>query len=112
MKRTMAGLLAACWLLGGCALWEGDDGGEGRADRAQAAAQQGDDASQACGARRLDELVGQTMTQSVKEQIVDQSQAQQYRVLRPGMMRTMDHNPQRLNITLDDSGAITDFSCG
>ncbi|WP_106476138.1 I78 family peptidase inhibitor [Phytohalomonas tamaricis] len=114
MRRSLIGVLAVTGLLGGCSLWGSNSSDDSAGDKTQLAVQQdGDNAAQdSCGARRLDNLVGQALTQSVKQRIVDESQAQQYRMLRPGMMQTMDHNAQRLNITLDERGTITKFACG
>jgi hypothetical protein len=35
-----------------------------------------------------------------------------YRILPPGSMMTMDHNPQRINVHIDDHGKITNITCG
>lgn len=35
-----------------------------------------------------------------------------YRVLEPGAVMTMDHNPQRINVEHDDSGTVTRVWCG
>ncbi|WP_421749836.1 I78 family peptidase inhibitor [Cognatishimia sp.] len=34
------------------------------------------------------------------------------RILKPGMMMTMDHIPTRLNLITDDDGVITRWHCG
>lgn len=34
------------------------------------------------------------------------------RVIHPGDAVTLDHNPRRLNLVVDGSGAITDATCG
>ncbi|MBY6090691.1 I78 family peptidase inhibitor [Maritimibacter alkaliphilus] len=34
------------------------------------------------------------------------------RVLSPGDVMTMDHNPQRMNVMLDEGGALVDLRCG
>ncbi len=35
-----------------------------------------------------------------------------YRILKPGSMMTMDHNPQRINVEHDDNGIVTRVWCG
>lgn len=35
-----------------------------------------------------------------------------FRVLSPNSMMTMDHNPERINIHLDNAGIIEDVKCG
>ncbi|MCA0042270.1 I78 family peptidase inhibitor [Celeribacter litoreus] len=35
-----------------------------------------------------------------------------HRIIRPGMAVTMDHNPARLNILLNEAGDILGASCG
>lgn len=35
-----------------------------------------------------------------------------YRILKPGAMMTMDHNPQRINVEHDDNGVVTRVWCG
>ncbi len=34
------------------------------------------------------------------------------RILAPGTMMTMDHNPERLNLETDEAGAVTRWFCG
>ncbi len=34
------------------------------------------------------------------------------RILRPGMMMTLDYSATRLNVNVDDTGIILDMSCG
>jgi hypothetical protein len=35
-----------------------------------------------------------------------------YRILKPGSMMTMDHNPQRINVEHDDANTVTRVWCG
>ncbi|KAJ5562060.1 hypothetical protein N7535_003477 [Penicillium sp. DV-2018c] len=37
---------------------------------------------------------------------------QSHRVLKPGDMKSMDHDPNRLNIHVDESGAVHDVNYG
>lgn len=67
---------------------------------------------QTCGADRLDALIGSQLTQEVRQHIVDQSQAQQFRVLAPDTMQTMDYREDRLDIRVNEQGVIQAFGCG
>ena len=62
---------------------------------------------ESCGAAELQGLVGQpaSVLQTLRfSQVV--------RVIRPGMMVTMDYSPQRLNIQVDAAEKITALTCG
>lgn len=61
----------------------------------------------ACGAPDLQGLVGQN--RSVLETM---RFAGPVRVIEPGMAVTMDYNPARLNIELNDAGRILRVTCG
>lgn len=60
-----------------------------------------------CGAPDLQFLRGQpeTVLQTMKFGVP-------VRIIRPGMAVTMDYNPTRLNIEIDESGEIFRISCG
>ena len=57
-------------------------------------------------------LVGQLATPDMVERARSQSGSKQVRVIRPGMMVTMDYLPDRLNIDVDATGRITGLWCG
>lgn len=61
----------------------------------------------ACGANDLQHLVGQS--ESV---LAAMTFARPMRLIHPGVMITMDHNPGRLNINIGSSGKITRVWCG
>ncbi|WP_168169369.1 I78 family peptidase inhibitor [Kushneria phosphatilytica] len=65
-----------------------------------------------CGADRLQDLIGRTLEPGVRRQIVNRSGAEQYRVLGPDTMVTMDFNAQRLDIRVDENQQISEFDCG
>ncbi|GHC26802.1 hypothetical protein GCM10010082_20080 [Kushneria pakistanensis] len=106
--------------LGGCAWWGGsDDAPSPPANASTNSASQGasgdaaeNRAQQACGADRLKGLTGARLDQDVRQQIVDQSQARQFRVLAPDTMQTMDYHEDRLNIRVNEQGVIQSFNCG
>jgi hypothetical protein len=60
-----------------------------------------------CGAPDLQFLRGQpeTVLQTMKFGVP-------VRIIRPGMAVTMDYNPTRLNIEIDETGEIFRISCG
>ena len=59
-----------------------------------------------CNVDKLQGLVGQTINVTLVEQIQQQAGAEQVRVLAPRAPATMDYNPQRLNIDIDDAEVI------
>lgn len=70
------------------------------------------DATATCNADAVQSLVGQTSTDALVEQARTDSGANSVRVLKPGDAATMDYREDRLNIELDDAGAITALRCG
>ncbi|WP_299260366.1 I78 family peptidase inhibitor [uncultured Kushneria sp.] len=117
MKHALLAAIVTTTFLGlnGCA-WFG--GGSDEAPSTQTgsnagtASQPSDEALKACGADRLKALTGARLDQNVRQHIVDQSQAQQFRVLAPDTMKTMDYRQDRLNIHVNEQGVIQSFSCG
>lgn len=71
---------------------------------AQAGAQDGNDP---CGAAQFSRLVG-TAGDKVNESMFPQGS----RVLRPGMVMTMDYRGDRLNVVIDDDGKVDRVYCG
>ncbi len=123
MKHVLlSAALTALLGLSGCAWWGGgsdDTPSSQEGTGADSAAHDGstDDAAraqaqQACGADRLEALTGARLDQNVRQQIVDQSQARQFRVLAPDTLQTMDYHEDRLNIRINEQGVIQSFVCG
>ncbi|WP_457808695.1 I78 family peptidase inhibitor [Kushneria sp. EE4] len=118
MKHSLLTALATTVLLGlgGCAWFGGgsDDAATSPADTDAVAANDAapDEAQKACGADRLKALTGARLDQNVRQHIVDQSQARQFRVLAPDTMHTMDYHEDRLNIRVNEQGVIQSFGCG
>lgn len=60
-----------------------------------------------CGASQLDHLVGQNA-----HVLTDFGLPENRRVVRPGMAITMDYQPDRLNIGIDEDEVIDRIWCG
>ena len=65
-----------------------------------------------CDASQVQGLVGQTLDEAKAEQARVDAGATRVRVLKPGEMVTMEFDGERLNIEVDDKGAITAVRCG
>lgn len=64
-------------------------------------------AEDACGAAALQGLAGQDRSVLAAMTLPNPT-----RVIEPGMAVTMDYNPARLNIWLDEGGRIDKIMCG
>lgn len=62
-----------------------------------------------CGLASAKALVGTVWSEDNRTALQPPAQV---RVLRPGDAATMDFNPTRLNILLDESGVVSDVTCG
>ena len=100
MTRTLplSALLAAA-LLAGCA----------SSPEEEAPAAKGDGR---CDAESVQNLVDQRLTTELAEKARVKSGAEYLRVTHPNQAVTMDYNPQRLNIDIDDDDSIIRVSCG
>ncbi|CAP93239.1 Pc16g05690 [Penicillium rubens Wisconsin 54-1255] len=56
----------------------------------------------------VNKLMGKTIGDTSNETDLPES----HRVLKPGDMKTMDHNPNRLNIHVNEEGAVHDVNYG
>jgi len=65
-----------------------------------------------CNAEPVQYLVGERITVELAEQARELSGANLLRVIHPQQPVTMDYNPQRLNIDIDDDDSIIRLSCG
>ena len=65
-----------------------------------------------CSDKKLGSLIGKTMSEKVGAQAKRLSGAIALRVVRPGMMVTMDYREDRLNLHLDAKGKILNARCG
>jgi hypothetical protein len=57
-------------------------------------------------------IIGKTPTEKDIEQAKSDSKSDAMRSLKPGDAATMDFNPNRLNIILDEKGAVASVNCG
>ena len=65
-----------------------------------------------CSVDNLSGVLGQNASAELIEQVQLQANAKTLRVLAPGDAATMDYNPQRLNIDIDESEVIIRLTCG
>lgn len=66
----------------------------------------------ACDAVQAKWLEGKVPTEAEVEQARADSGAESVRVLKPDQMVTMEFNASRLNIDVDDAGAVISVRCG
>lgn len=78
----------------------------------QPPAQQAAEISGDCDVEQVHGALGQTASAELIEQVQQQANAKTLRVLAPGDAATMDYNPQRLNIDIDESEVIIRLTCG
>lgn len=111
MVRTMimAGMLAG---LAACSTVPsaGSSAGESYSGGSQPAAGTPDDIM--CDSTPVLSLVGQTLTPDLAETARKRSHSVITRVLRPGEVMTMEYNPARLNIILDNQDKVITIHCG
>ena len=67
---------------------------------------------QACQIEPVQHVVGSPYTPELGEQVRELSGSTVVRVLHPGEVVTMEFRFDRVNITVDDAGAITQVTCG
>ena len=65
-----------------------------------------------CQADPGQRFVGQAASEEIVEQARVATGAATVRILKPGMMATMDFRDDRLNLRLDDHGLIASVTCG
>ena len=71
-----------------------------------------DSPSSDCDAAPVQSMIGQPYSDSVGESVRQRSSSHAVRLLKPGEVMTMEYNPTRINIILDDKGAIGALRCG
>jgi hypothetical protein len=57
-------------------------------------------------------LIGRTADEELGTRALQQSGAERLRWIRPDDAVTMDYNPRRINVELDDAGRVTRVYCG
>jgi len=65
-----------------------------------------------CNVEQIQGVLGKIANTKLIQQVQQQANAKNLRVLAPGDAATMDYNPQRLNIDIDESEVIIRLSCG
>ena len=65
-----------------------------------------------CDASQVQGLVGQTYTEAMQAQAKEDAGASDVRVLKPNQPVTMEFIGERLNIELDEKGAVSGVRCG
>ncbi|MBW8851903.1 MAG: Elastase inhibitor AFLEI Flags: Precursor [Xanthomonadales bacterium] len=66
----------------------------------------------ACDASRAQDFVGRKADADTQQAAMAASGAKVVRVLRPGMMVTMEYRGDRLNLRIDGAGKILSVTCG
>ena len=74
---------------------------------AEAEVEIGDATEESCGLAQVEAFVGQPLAA-----VTMPARDAPLRVIRPGQAVTMDFNPSRLNVDLDENGVITRVWCG
>jgi len=69
------------------------------------------EAEPTCGADQFASYVGQQATDATIAAIQSKRGDKPIRVIKPGMAVTMDYRAERLNVDVDESGAIKRFYC-
>ena len=65
-----------------------------------------------CDASKATWAIGKAATADVVERIRVETVSQVARVIRPGQAVTMDYSAARVNVNVNDRGAITRLTCG
>ena len=65
-----------------------------------------------CNAEGARWAIGSAVNDDVVNRILQGTGSRDARVLRPGQMATMDFREDRVNVDVNDRGAITGFRCG
>lgn len=121
MIRTAIPALLLTLSLAACSAPESDEQ-TAAAEQSQAAASEAaspapaepapTELARSCDDTQAQWIIGKTPTDTDIEQARTDSKSQAVRALKPGDAATMDFNPNRLNIILDDKGAATSVNCG
>ena len=65
-----------------------------------------------CNAEGARWAIGQGVNDDVVNRVLHDTGSRDARVLRPGQPATMDFRPDRVNVDVNDRGAITGVRCG
>jgi hypothetical protein len=119
---TLLAPLALAALLGGCAAPAADGSAAGASNASSTpntpdagtayTPMSSDSTSPDCSTDSVQNMLGQTYSASVGETARQRSGSRIVRLLKPGQVMTMEYDPSRINIILDDKGAIQALRCG
>ena len=108
MTRTLIfGAVLAAATLVGCASGTQGSGSDTSAPAPAASTSNG----QQCNADLAESAVGQKATPELLDTYRDQSGAKLARILRPRDVMTMEYNPQRLNLRVDEQDMVISVNC-
>lgn len=107
MNCRLPALAFIATLLAGCAAPGSTDNGGTAAAPAPAARDDG-----YCDAAAVQNQVGRAYSERTAESARSRSGARTLRVLQPGQVMTMEYNPARLTLVVDDKGNIGSARCG
>lgn len=65
-----------------------------------------------CDAGPAQKLTGQTYSDNIEQQAKALSGSRTVRTLRPGQVITMEYDPERINLRLDERDIVTTVGCG
>lgn len=65
-----------------------------------------------CDASAAQSVVGERFSDRAAQNAQSRAGASTLRVLQPGQVMTLEYNPQRLTIVVDESGAVASARCG
>lgn len=65
-----------------------------------------------CDASAAQSVVGERFSDRAAQSAQSRAGASTLRILQPGQVMTMEYNPQRLTIVVDESGAVASARCG
>jgi hypothetical protein len=117
---TLLAPLALATLLGGC----GAPGAGGAAGKTSSNSSASDPstsyappmpsgaAAPDCDSDSVQNMLGQAYSDGAGEAARKKSGSRIIRLLKPGQVMTMEYDPTRINIILDDKGAIQALRCG
>jgi hypothetical protein len=65
-----------------------------------------------CDASAVQSIVGEPFSERAAQSAQSRAGAATLRILQPGQVMTMEYNPQRLTIVVDESDAVASARCG
>lgn len=65
-----------------------------------------------CNAEAAHWAIGRAATPEVVDRVVHETRSRAVRVIHPGQAVTMDYNPSRVNIHVNERNAINSITCG